>query len=96
MRNTVIQSKSAGRGVLCILAISVIGALSPATAQTTYPAAVENYCKEDYFRYCSPYSLGTEELRRCMEAKGMTLSRNCQQALKDAGYVKPHHLRKGS
>jgi hypothetical protein len=82
-------------GVVWLVAISIAAAISPVAAQTTYPPAVENYCKDDYFRYCSPYGLGTDALRRCMEANGKTLSRNCQQALKDAGYVKSDRLRKG-
>ena len=67
----------------------------PAFAQTTYPPEVENQCRDDYFRFCSPYSLGTDQLRRCMESKGRSLSPNCQQALKDAGFVKPDRVRRG-
>ncbi len=67
-----------------------------AAQSSTYPPEVETQCKEDYLRYCSPYALGSDELRRCMEAKGMTLSSHCQQALKNAGYVKPDRFRRGS
>ena len=91
------DSKTSARwGASAVLAAVVAMAVSPAVAQSTYPPAVENYCKEDYFRYCAPYSLGTDELRRCMEANGRTLSRNCQQALIDAGYAKTSRLRRGS
>lgn len=96
-RDSRLQSRMTVRvPVTWITAVAMLAAVGSAAAQTTYPAAVESYCKEDYFRYCAPYALGTEELRRCMEANGKTLSRNCQQALKDAGYVKPDRLRKGS
>lgn len=74
-----------------VLAGAIAGlalASAPATAQQTYPPEVESQCRDDYFRFCSSYALGSTELRRCMEAKGRTLSPNCQQALKDAGYVK--------
>ncbi len=54
----------------------------------TYPPEVEEQCSDDYFRHCSPYALGSTELRRCMEAKGGDLEPNCRQALKDAGYVR--------
>jgi hypothetical protein len=67
-----------------------------AQSQATYPAEVENQCRADYFRYCSPYALGSDALRRCMEAKGRSLSSHCQKALKDAGYVRPHYGRRGS
>lgn len=83
-------------GIARALAISIAVAVGPVAAQTTYPPEVESFCKQDYFRYCAPYSLGTDELRRCMEANGKALSRDCQQALKDAGYVKPDRLRKGT
>ncbi|MDX2158230.1 MAG: hypothetical protein SFW09_17145 [Hyphomicrobiaceae bacterium] len=66
-------------------------AVGTATAQSkaaTYPPEVEAQCTDDYFRHCSTYELGSDALRRCMEAKGRNLSPNCQQALKDAGYVK--------
>ena len=61
---------------------------APKKRVTTYPPQVEEQCHDDYFRHCSPYALGSDELRRCMEAKGRNLSPNCRQALKDAGYVK--------
>lgn len=84
------------RRVSWIIAASIAASFGSAAAQSTYPPAVESFCKQDYFRYCAPYALGTDELRRCMEANGKTLSRDCQQALKDAGYVKPDRVRKGS
>jgi hypothetical protein len=63
-------------------------AARPKAKVYTYPPQVEEQCTDDYFRHCSPYALGSTELRRCMEAKGKDLSSNCRQALKDAGYVK--------
>ena len=72
-------------GLVTIALASVAG---PAMAQQTYPPAVEDQCRGDYFTFCSSYALGSNELRRCMEAKGKSLSHNCQQALKDAGFVK--------
>lgn len=59
-----------------------------ASALEVYPPAVENQCRDDYFKYCSPYALGSTELRRCMETQGKQLSPNCRQALKDAGLVR--------
>ncbi|MEZ5816147.1 MAG: hypothetical protein R3D44_03605 [Hyphomicrobiaceae bacterium] len=79
-----------------LFTVASFGAASTLRAQSTYPAEVENQCKDDYYRYCSPYALGSDELRRCMEAKGRTLSSHCQKALKDAGYVRPNRLRRGS
>jgi hypothetical protein len=82
--------------VICLMS-SVLATVHPAFAQSsTYPPEVENQCKDDYFRYCSPYALGSDELRRCMEAKGTALSSHCQQALKNAGYVRLDRFRRGS
>ena len=61
---------------------------TPARAQQTYPPEVEEQCQDDYFRFCSSYALGTNELRSCMQAKARNLSPNCKQALKDAGFVR--------
>jgi hypothetical protein len=72
------------------------GTTAHAQSQSTYPAEVENQCRDDYFRYCSPYALGSDALRRCMEAKGRSLSSHCRKALKDAGYVRPNYRRRGS
>src|SRR5262249_12115808 len=96
LRNGGLELKTlAQKTVVWLAAMSVAGALSPLAAQSTYPPQVENFCKEDYFVYCSPYALGSNELRRCMEANGKTLSQKCKQALKDAGYVKGDRQRKG-
>jgi hypothetical protein len=87
------------RSAWLVIGLSTCGLATahPAAAQSsTYPPEVETQCKDDYFRYCSPYALGSDELRRCMEAKGMALSSHCQQALKNAGYVKLDRIRRGS
>ena len=80
--------------VACVAGGLLIGT-GPSLAQATYPPDVEAQCQGDYFKYCSPYALGSDELRRCMEAKGKSLSRNCQQPLKDGGFVKADRVRKG-
>jgi len=79
-------------GAILAASLIAIGATalpaSIAGAQTAYPAEVENQCRADYFRFCSPYALGSDELRRCMEVNGKALASSCQQALKDAGLVR--------
>lgn len=79
---------SAGRLIAGLAAAVVLTTATSVAAQQTYPAAVEEHCADDYFRHCSVYALGSDQLRRCMEAKGRDLSPNCQQALKAAGLVK--------
>ncbi len=84
------------RGPVVFLLLASLAA-SPVAAQTqtTYPEKVEEHCKEDYFRHCAPYALGTVELRRCMEANGKALAKKCQQALLDAGLVNMSRIRRG-
>lgn len=75
--------------VAVFAALAGMGTAADATravAQQTYPPEVEEQCRDDYFRHCSSYALGSTELRRCMESKSKSLSRNCQQALKDSGF----------
>ncbi len=67
---------------------AVLATLVGLSAARAYPANVDRYCSDDYFRHCSVYQLGSTELRRCMEAKGSSLSPNCQKALRDAGLVR--------
>lgn len=69
------------------LATALAANATRAVAQQTYPPEVEAQCRDDYFRHCSSYALGSTELRRCMESKGKSLAPNCQQALKDAGFT---------
>jgi hypothetical protein len=73
-------------GVAAVLAACHVAATT-AVAQT-YSPEVDQYCRDDYFRHCSSYQLGTTALRRCMESKGRSLSPNCRKALRDAGLVR--------
>jgi hypothetical protein len=76
-------------GIAAMLSIPAMGPVaSSVLAQATFPPAVESQCRDDYFRHCSVYQLGSDELRRCMEAKGRNLSPKCKQALRDAGFAR--------
>lgn len=78
----------------CLLALAFVAPTASAQTKSIYPPQVESQCSDDYFRHCSPYALGSDELRQCMEVNGKLLSRKCQQALKDAGLVRQSVLRK--
>ena len=54
---------------------------------------VNQYCEDDYFKFCSAHPVGSTGLRRCMEANGKQLSRKCVNALADAGEI-PRKFRK--
>lgn len=70
-----------------IIAISSAGAVSQ---------RVKDACKNDYFRHCPAYEVGTPQLRTCMTKAGKRkqLSRVCLRALIDAGQVPRKYLSK--
>ena len=50
-------------------------------------ADVRQACRSDYYQHCSQFSVGTEELRRCMRRVGAGLSTPCLVALVNAGEI---------
>lgn len=48
---------------------------------------VEQYCIWDYFRFCSQYSIGSNEVKQCMADAGVKLSKECIRAIVADGYV---------
>lgn len=60
----------------------------------TAQADVTSACSRDYKRYCKAYSIGTPELRRCMESNRRSLSRRCVRALVDSGQVPRKYARR--
>ena len=72
------------------IAIALAGA-----AAVAYSPRVENACRDDYFRYCPGYPVGSASLRLCMESKSKQLSRTCVTALIDSGEVDRRRLKRG-
>lgn len=64
-------------------AVSFTGA---AHAQS-YSKAVQQFCRDDYKKFCGEYGLETNALRSCMDRNGKSLSKNCVRALVRDGYV---------
>lgn len=54
--------------------------VSISSAQAT-SERVKSACKDDYFRHCSAYALGSPSLRQCMRNVGAGLSNPCLAAL---------------
>ena len=56
---------------------------------------VRTACKNDYFRHCPAYEVGTAKLRTCMTKAGKRkqLSHRCLRALIDAGQVPRRYLK---
>lgn len=78
------------RGALAAMLVAIASA-GPVMA---YSAKVENACRDDYFRHCSSYPVGSASLRLCMEAKASSLTRTCVNALIDAGMVDRRRLKR--
>jgi hypothetical protein len=49
--------------------------------------AVKVACKPDYVAYCNNMVVGSEQLRGCMRANALKLSKPCLQALVDSKEV---------
>ena len=69
------------------VAATALGMLS-AAAVAQVSAKVQNACTPDALRLCPQHTLGSEEMRYCMEAKFKNISRECVQALEDDGHIK--------
>jgi hypothetical protein len=62
-----------------VLAVaSLFAVASQAEAVST---AVKTACRADYYAHCSGIVVGSQELRSCMRANSMKLSKRCLQAL---------------
>ena len=48
---------------------------------------VRDACKDDYFRHCSAYEVGSDALRQCMRNVGEGLSTPCLVALVHEGEI---------
>lgn len=48
---------------------------------------VRRICKDDYLNHCASHEVGSDELRACMRKFGSKLSRDCVDALVEAGEV---------
>lgn len=63
--------------ILCALLFST----SAQASQTS------TYCVSDYFKYCSQYSIGSNELGQCMAKVGVKLSKQCIRAMVADKYI---------
>ena len=57
---------------------------------------VKDACRNDYYRHCPSYALGSPQLRTCMTKAGKRkqLTRQCLRALIDTGEVPRRYLKK--
>jgi hypothetical protein len=73
---------------LAVIACLACGGSSAAWAQAgTVTKDMQNYCVNDYKKFCGDYGLQTAALNLCMRKAGPGLSPACVQALIKAGRV---------
>lgn len=78
--------------------IATLVALMPIALMGLSPAAhalslrVKLACATDYYAHCSQYSTSSPEVRQCMRAVGVGLSKGCVEALLSAGEVTPDEV----
>jgi hypothetical protein len=77
-----------------VVAMAMVVLVAFSSQAGAYPAQVNKSCKRDYYTLCATYSVGTPELRRCIEAKRRSLSRRCVDALKRARLIPKKYLRR--
>lgn len=75
----------------CVGALSVtlvsICALASSTQAVPISPRVKTACRYDYYKLCSAYDVGSQELRQCMDSMGDRLSQGCIEALIAAGEI---------
>ena len=76
--------KTLGAGLL-IAVVSLRG--GGAAMADSYSKAVQQFCKDDYKKFCGDYGLETPALRSCMDRAGHSLSKSCVKALVASGEV---------
>ncbi|RUP08751.1 MAG: hypothetical protein EKK38_13500 [Hyphomicrobium sp.] len=75
------------------IAVSAVALTVAGTAADAYSRKVKNACSSDYASLCGKYREGSSELRRCFESNRRVLSRDCIEALVNAGDVPARYLR---
>jgi len=71
-----------------LLAVSATAFSFAAAAEAqSYSKAVQQYCRDDYKKYCGEYGLETSGLRSCMDRNGKSLSKSCVKALVRDGQI---------
>ena len=75
------------------IAISAAVLTFAATSADAYSQKVKNACSSDFSSLCGKYKQGSSELRRCFESNRRVLSRDCVEALVNAGEVPARYLR---
>lgn len=70
-----------------LIIAAVVAAFSTAAFAGPVTEEESKYCAYDYRQYCGQDGLGSQLLALCMSQHGKDLSKECIQALVDAGEV---------
>ena len=79
------------RGMATLAALALAAASAPAFAVST---RVEQACRDDYFRLCSAYAVGSPSLRNCMESKAKNITPRCITAMRKEGLIDPKKIKR--
>jgi hypothetical protein len=74
------------RSRLLIAAVAIACSAGAAHADS-YSKAVQQFCRDDYKKFCGDYGLESTGLRSCMDRAGNSLSKDCVRALVQSGEV---------
>ena len=80
---------------VAVAAAAVLGAIALIPVEAgAVSERVRKACKDDYFRFCPSYEVGTPQLRTCISQAGKrrALTPRCLNALIDAGEVPRKYL----
>jgi hypothetical protein len=69
-----------------------LAGLAAAPSAMAWSDDIINHCTGDYLTYCKEHSPESAEVRYCMEAHRNQISKQCIQALLDAGEVPKKYL----
>lgn len=82
------SNRSGSRILFAVLACLACGSPSAVWGQAgTISKDMQNYCVNDYKKFCGDYGLQTNALNLCMRKAGPSLSPACVQALVKAGKI---------
>jgi hypothetical protein len=88
------MNRTSGRRTLASVTATcaILAFLMSAGAARAWNDEIVKNCADDYFTYCKQHDPDGPEVRYCMEAHRTKLSKQCIQALVDAGEVPKRYL----
>ena len=86
--------KQTAAGLAGVVVVTGIVAASLSSSAVAYTSKVEDYCRADYFKFCSAYSVGSSALKNCMESNARNISQRCVDAMLKEGIIDRRKIRR--